>query len=875
MATKKKGLFSGIVKKVISGDTCVVLGPPDSSRNGLPKEKRITVYGCRAPHKLFEDEGGNGGEHPFKQASKENLRKLLAGQKIQFRSFKLDGKVYGHVLLEGQDIGFQLVSSGMVFLSNKVDKKHHPPGFDKYAPAAQDAQRRKIGVYAENFPAPNPEVEVYKNANLKKFFQDKKGVQLDGYIDEVGYNFELGVFIPELQVKATSTLAGIDIPIFSGKKATQLRTWFYKKWFQHDLQFKIVNIGIYRNKDGEKLDKVEIVEFGANTLTESLLTNGFARVDSSAKNVVGEERFEQLLSWQQAAKEKRKNIWGGNIAETKKGSDQLSTIVEVHSGDSLSVVLMKTGEIKRVFLSNLRAPKVGNFTENNPGESFGFEAKEYVRKKYVGKPVKVELEFIKKIKLQRRDDNGKEIERSMQCASIFCDDENISLDIVTKGYAKVYPPRDDEPNTVHIFELLDAYKKAQEAKLGIHSGREELPPRYWDLTKPSTKKKVKTEFKFNTGSYQGLVAYVYSPTRLKIRLDSRNVFIVVQLNGLKCIQKDHNVPSFDNFAEESINWTKKEVNQRTVRIEVENIDRYGNFHGAVFLGKVNIGELLVQKGLAYSETTGRDAARYENEYKEAEAKAKASKAGFWGRTKELGFSPDKQLNRRPLPTAFKASATEIMRIDEFFVQDAMNSKVQQIQDYIDEHYDSLIKPNKKLRAPVNRGTWCLAPFDDDESFYRAKVTARAGDDAVRLTFVDFGNRDVIEINKLYRMPQALTKFPEQAMRCALAYVETHHSSTAFGGDTFDEFYKLVWEKQIRVEPISRDNDGTLQVIVTKPNSSSSLDSVNIKLLKKGLARVNTNQEIPAGLKEAFQNAETDGIEANPGFYNAFNDEYED
>ena len=73
---------------------------------------------------------------------------------------------------------------------------------------------------------------------------------------------------------------------------------------------------------------------------------------------------------------------------------------EVISGDFFVLKSLQTKESYKVNLSNIKAPKCS--TTKSDGEKWGDEAKEFMRKKYVGKKVFVKIDQIKNIK---KDDN--------------------------------------------------------------------------------------------------------------------------------------------------------------------------------------------------------------------------------------------------------------------------------------------------------------------------------------------------------------------------------------------------------------------------------------------------------------------------------------
>ncbi len=57
-------------------------------------------------------------------------------------------------------------------------------------------------------------------------------------------------------------------------------------------------------------------------------------------------------------------------------------VVEVHSGDSLSIKNLQNNNVARYFLANLRAPMCQR--KEDPGKPWGFEAKEFLRKLLIG-----------------------------------------------------------------------------------------------------------------------------------------------------------------------------------------------------------------------------------------------------------------------------------------------------------------------------------------------------------------------------------------------------------------------------------------------------------------------------------------------------------
>ena len=63
-------------------------------------------------------------------------------------------------------------------------------------------------------------------------------------------------------------------------------------------------------------------------------------------------------------------------------------MIEVHSGDSVSVLPLSGGDTIRLFFANIRAPAIGNSKKGEVDKPWAFEAKEFLRKLLIGKFIK-------------------------------------------------------------------------------------------------------------------------------------------------------------------------------------------------------------------------------------------------------------------------------------------------------------------------------------------------------------------------------------------------------------------------------------------------------------------------------------------------------
>jgi len=112
----------------------------------------------------------------------------------------------------------------------------------------------------------------------------------------------------------------------------------------------------------------------------------------------------------------------------------------------VKIIDLETNEATRVYLSNVKAPI--------QAKPFAFEAKESLRKKTIGKKVKVEIEFSKNIPIKK--ENGTTEDRNFVFASIFEGGKNIAVQLLEEGYVSLQLPRGDDEFTKYIDELKQA-----------------------------------------------------------------------------------------------------------------------------------------------------------------------------------------------------------------------------------------------------------------------------------------------------------------------------------------------------------------------------------------------------------------------------------
>lgn len=162
-------------------------------------------------------------------------------------------------------------------------------------------------------------------------------------------------------------------------------------------------------------------------------------------------------------------------------------------------------------------------------------------------------------------------------------------------------------------------------------------------------------------------------------------------------------------------------------------------------------------------------------------------------------------------------ASVIINPQLFWCQYAEAEKLQEISDVI-QKIGSNLESRDVETLPIGSG--CIALFDEDKLWYRAKVTS-VGKDALSVLFVDYGNDSEVKRSDIRSLPFEVCDIPPQAFACQL---DGFNVLEGFWDDkAADQFFELI-------------NDQLLKVTVLKLASSSEMVTPHfVKLEHKELS----------------------------------------
>lgn len=227
--------------------------------------------------------------------------------------------------------------------------------------------------------------------------------------------------------------------------------------------------------------------------------------------------------------------------------DFTGRVVEVHSGDSVTVERDSDFSLVRVYLTTVKAPVINKKPGEEP-DPWSWDSKEFLRKTTIGKKVKVIMEYSRTVKVAEADKN-------MDFATLLLDknEKNVSCLLLEKGLLKTNVSKSGDNASKFIEDLLAAEKKAQDAKVGVYSSQP-APIRIFNDLVANTKKAKDFEaivMKRPNRKMNGVIEYCFSGMRFKVRLDGENTAIAVNLLGVRTMANDKNQPKLLELANDA------------------------------------------------------------------------------------------------------------------------------------------------------------------------------------------------------------------------------------------------------------------------------------------------------------------------------------
>lgn len=701
----------------------------------------------------------------------------------------------------------------------------------------------------------------YEVADPSALVEQHKGKQLDAIIEKVLGGDRLIVRLlmsPQKHIQTILVVAGVRTPstkrtLPDGKESPgeaygpEAQQFVEERLLQRKCVIQLVGSTPQHQLIGS-------VMHPRGNIAKFLLDAGLARCNDQHVTMLGNDMaaFRQA---EKAAKDSRLGMFAGHTAAKATGvADADYTVVRILNADTI-FIRPRAGQEKKINLSSIRQPK-----PSDPKQSpFSAEAKEFLRKKLIGKHVKVTIDG------KKAANDGYE-ERDV--ATVTVNGQNAALMLVEAGYASVIRHRrDDEDRSPNYDSLLLAEETAQKEGKGMWASKPPATKQYQDYSESLQKAKMEASVLQRQKKVPAIVDFVRSASRFVVLVPRDNAKLTFVLSGIRAPKSARNAEEkSEPFGQEAHDLANRNCLQRDVEIDVENVDKVGGFIGTMYVNHENVAKLLVEEGLAEVHAYSAEQSGHGNELSAAEQRAKEAKKGMWHDWDPSKDEAQPQTTDPAPPTdstngdSSPSTTTTTPKPKDY--RDVLithvdpqtgHLKLQQIGPgttsltelmsafksfHLSSHTASLPLPN-----PPRVGDLVAAQFSQDNDWYRAR-TRRVDRDAqtAEVTYIDYGNSESVAWSKLRPLTQpqfSTQKVKAQAIDAVLSYIQLPTSSAAYLPDAVGFLTDATEGRELvaNVDFVAPDT-GILHVTLLDPRSSTTVEeSINADVIREGLALV--------------------------------------
>lgn len=861
--------LEGKVKSVNSGTTLTLV-----STKNKAEEKNVQLAFVTGPWLKRE------GDEPYAFESRDFLRRLIVGKVVRFQILYTvtspAGKTteYGRALLSptGPHLPELLLENGWVKLRDNAGHNEQTEEakvqLEKLRVLEAKAKSNGAGLWKSSSDYARTQYDLQ---NPQAFLEQWKSQVVDAIVEKVLAGDRLIVRLalqPGKHQQCLIIIAGIRAPMTrrtntaEGKEkpgedgGDEARTYVEERLLQRNVTVKLVGTT-------PQHQLIAVVRHPNGNIAEFILKDGFARCFDHHSTMLGSD-MASLRQAETYAKEHRLGLFKSHVGRAAGSSDGVdATVSRVQSADTLYVRIKSGGE-KKVTLSSIRQPKPTDAAQ----APYGAEAKEFLRKRLIGKHVVVCVDA------RRPPQEGYE---AREMATVKQSSKNVALLMVENGWASVIRHRRDDDDRSPIYDdLLAAEEAAQKEKKGMWSGKPTASKSYTDASESVRTAKVHLSVLQRQRRIPAVVDYVKSGSRFTVLIPKENVKLTLVLSGVRAPRSARKADEKgEPFGQEAHDFAVRRCNQRDVEVDFEALDKVGGFIGTVYVNRENFAKLLVEEGLATVHAYSAEQAGSATELLAAEAKAKEARKGLWH-----DWDPTKQENQEEASQARDGAKSsepakgtdgesrtngetrDYRDVTVTYFDDSCHLKLQQ-SGSATEVLERMMKAlqlgasasTSSLPGPPKAGEYVTAKFSEDGQWYRARVrhVDREAEQA-EVSYIDYGNSERVPFTHLRPIPQPDAYSPQklkpQAIDAVFSFLQ-FPKQAEYVDEAASYVGQVTAAKQLvaKVDHVSAPDGSSsssaaatgtsLHVTLFDPSVSGSVkDSVNAELVREGLAMVN-------------------------------------
>ncbi|KAI0476527.1 tudor domain-containing protein [Xylariaceae sp. FL0804] len=837
--------FFANVKSVLSGDTLVL-----TSQNNPNAERTLSLAFVTGP-RMSRD-----SDEPFAFQSREYIRALTVGKPVQcniFYTVPSSGRDYGVVQLrDGTQLPDELVKAGWLKVREDAGRREESEDvlqrLETLRSLESQAKSEEKGLWA----GLDGRIEVQNDLSSIDF-NEWKGKTVDGIVERVlsGDRCLMRLKLSDKKHLQVMTLvAGIRTPA-TERPANQFgqpqpaeefgneaRQYVEQRLLQRDVKVEMVGVSPQKQLVASLLHP-------RGSIAEFLLADGLARCNDFHSTMLG-PKMAPLRAAEKKAQIGKLRLHKDHVAKEGGGSTSDMIVSKIMGADTI-FVRTKNGAEKRISLSSVRGPRAGE-----PSEApFRDEAKEFLRKKLIGKHVKVSVDGAKP---------ASEGFEARDVATVTEKGKNINLMLVQEGWCSVIRHRkDDTDRAPNYDELLAAQEEATEKKKGIWSGKPSKARTYADVSESVQKAKIQVSTLARQKKVPAIVDFCKAGSRFTILVPREGIKLTMVLGGVRAPRapgrtvQDKGEP----FGQEALDLATRRCNQRDCEIDVYDIDKVGGFIGDLYINRESFAKILVEEGLADVHRYSAEKAGNANELLGAEKRAKEGRKGKWHDWDPSQEQEDEEESAEATPavddTPMDKKPADYREVVVTNLDSNGKLKIQEIgkgtsaleilmNEFKKFHLDT--KNSKPLGNAPKTGEYVAAKFSADGQWYRARV--RSNDrsaKAAEVVFIDYGNSEMQPWSNLRPLdqPQFNTqKLKAQAVDAVLSFIQLP-TATDYFHDAIDFIAEATDGRSLVASFDFVDSKEGLSYITLfdekAGGSNTFADSINKDVVANGYAMV--------------------------------------
>ncbi|KFO62249.1 Staphylococcal nuclease domain-containing protein 1, partial [Corvus brachyrhynchos] len=730
---------------------------------------------------------------PWGFPAREFLRKKLIGKEVCFT-------------VDGENIAESLVAEGLA--SRREGIRANNPEQSRLAELEEQARSAKKGMWSEGSGSHTVRDLKYSLENPRHFVDSLPQKPVNAIIEHVRDGSVVrALLLPDFYL-VTVMLSGIKCPTFKREAdapevpepfAAEAKFFTESRLLQRDVQIVLESCH-NQNILGTILHPASGAGgTGRNgNITELLLREGFARcVDWSI--AVYTRGADKLRAAERFAKERKLRIWRDYVAPTanldQKDKQFVAKVMQVLNADAI-VVKLNSGDHKTIHLSSIRPPRLeGDIAQDKNRKlrplydiPYMFEAREFLRKKLIGKKVNVSVDYIRPAS-SATETVPAFSERT--CATVSIGGMNAAAFRSIPQHPALSSEKKSswKSQTPHFRSSLSCNSRLNSRAIkngkGLHSKKEVPIHRVADISGDTQKAKQFLPFLQRAGRSEAVGVYVphsqapFPGSHSQVTVPgcrSQALTVPGFPAGIECPRGARNAPGLaqegEPFSEEATLFTKELVLQREVEVEVESMDKAGNFIGWLHIEGVNLSVALVEQALSRVHFTA-ERSPYCKALLAAQDAAKQRKEKVWSHYEETPVEEvvpvleekERTANYKPV------FVTEITDDLHFYVQDVeTGAQLEKLMENMRAEVGA--HPPVEGSFSPRRGDFCIAKFVDGE-WYRARVEKVESGGKVHIFYIDYGNKETLPPTRLAPLPPAFSPrvLPPQATEYSFAFIQ--------------------------------------------------------------------------------------------------------